>query len=342
MKTYLKIILSAVALIVIACALMTYIIYGPSVKRQTAIFIPTNSTYEEVVEIIRDSNIVNITALNLVSKLKKYDNLVKPGKYVIDKGLSLSDFVNKLRSGNQDAVKLHLKKFRDLDKLASNVSKFIEADSATIHNLLLDSTFICSYNICEENVNKDILMACFIPNTYYVYWNTSAEKFFERILNEYNAFWTKERIAKAKEMKLSQIEVSILASIVDEETNHIPEKPTIASVYLNRLRMGMPLQADPTVKFALGDFYIRRITKKDLKINSPYNTYRYKGLPIGTICSPSISAIDAVLENKKTPYIFFCADSSFSGSHFFAKTYSEHLRNARMYHKALNERGIMR
>ena len=193
------------------------------------------------------------------------------------------------------------------------------------------------------SLSEDDITCIFLPNTYQFYWNTSAEEFVERMLKEYSNFWNSSRKKKASKLGLNYCEISILASIIEKEQNiRLDERPVIAGLYLNRLDKGMKLQSDPTVIFALGDFTIRRVLKKDLKFDSPYNTYIYSGLPPGPICIPSINAIDAVLNATKHNYIFMCAKEDFSGYHNFAKNVREHNKNAKMYRRALNKRRIMR
>jgi UPF0755 protein len=182
-------------------------------------------------------------------------------------------------------------------------------------------------------------MTLFIPNTYEIYWNTNAEEFLQRMKKESDRFWNEDRKAKAQRLRLTKYEVITLASIVEEETNYNPERSRIAGVYLNRIKKGMLLQADPTVKFALRDFTIRRIYNSHLAFVSPYNTYLVKGLPPGPICTPSVKSIDAVLQAEQNEYLYFCASVDSPGTHVFAKTYEQHLLNARRYQKYLNERG---
>jgi UPF0755 protein len=203
---------------------------------------------------------------------------------------------------------------------------------------ILDSVFLDSLNL-----NKYSIASLFIPNTYEFYWNTSVENFIIKMVNEYSIFWNKNRMRLAEEIGLSKVEVSILASIVEKEQNiKKDERKIIAGLYLNRIKKNMKLESDPTLVFALGDFSIKRVLNKDKKIKSKYNTYKYKGLPPGPICIPSINSIDAVLNAASHNYIFMCAKEDFSGYHNFANTYKQHLRNARKYQKALNKRNIMR
>jgi UPF0755 protein len=240
-----------------------------------------------------------------------------------------------LRSGRQEAVNLVFNNIRTNEQLAGKLGKQIEADSSSLIMFFNNPQLLADFNTSPEE-----LRLLFIPNTYKIWWNTSPEKLMQRMKDEYEKFWNEEREAKANEAGLSRKEVSIIASIVEEETNKKDERPTVASVYVNRVRKGMLLQADPTVKYAVGDFTIKRVLNKHLTIDSPYNTYKYTGIPPGPICIPSISSIDAVLENKQTDYLYFCAKEDFSGYHNFAKNLEDHLANARIYQKALNKRKI--
>ena len=237
----------------------------------------------------------------------------------------------------QIPVKVTFNHLRTKEQLAGKISTQIEADSIAIINQLSDTTFLI-----ETGLNNDNVSCLFIPNTYEFYWNTSATEFLNKMQKEYDKFWNNERLKKAATIGLTKFEVSALASIVEMESYKKEERPIIARLYLNRLKKGMKLQSDPTIIFAVGDFTIRRVLTKDLKIDSPYNTYLHKGLPPGPICLPSINAIDAVLNASKNDYLFMCAREDFSGYHNFAKTSKEHSKNARKYRRALNKRKIMR
>ena len=265
----------------------------------------------------------------------KYDQRVKPGNYAIRPGDSMRDICLRLLSGNQTPVKLVLPSVRTLDRLAGAVSKQIMTDSAAVMDLLTDVRFLDSLGYTSETIP-----CLFIPNTYEVYWTMSPKQFVTRMVKERNAFWTPARMAKAKALGLTPNEVITLASIVDEETIKNDEKPMVAKLYLNRLKRGMLLQADPTVKFALGEFELRRILYVHLQTNSPYNTYKYAGLPPGPIRIPTISAIESVLNPANHSYLYMCAKEDFSGYHNFATTLTQHNVNARRYQQALNRRGI--
>ena len=265
----------------------------------------------------------------------KYETRVKPGNYAIRPGDSMRDICLRLLSGNQTPVKLVLPSVRTLDRLAGAVSKQIMIDSAAVMDLLTDVRFLDSLGYTSETIP-----CLFIPNTYEVYWTMSPKQFVTRMVKERNAFWTPARTAKAKALGLTPNEVITLASIVDEETVKNDEKPMVAKLYLNRLKRGMLLQADPTVKFALGEFELRRILYVHLQTNSPYNTYKYAGLPPGPIRIPTISAIESVLNPANHSYLYMCAKEDFTGYHNFATTLTQHNVNARRYQQALNRRGI--
>jgi UPF0755 protein len=302
------------------------------------IIIPTGSAIDDVYEILKARGLVrNMNSLEWVAVKKNYHNLVRPGKYRIRDGMNNNDLVNMLRSGRQVPVRLVFISQRTVEDIASVVSRQIEADSSEISLLAGNIEFIRSIGF-----DNATLPALFIPNTYELYWNTSAEQFFRRMQNEYLKFWNSERERKREALGLDRVQVSTLASIISEETAKFDEMPVIAGVYINRLKRGMPLQADPTVKFALGDVSINRILRADLNIDSPYNTYRIPGLPPGPIVIPPLQAIDAVLNAQEHDYLFFSAREDFSGYHRFARTLSEHNRNARLYQNALNERRIFR
>lgn len=306
-------------------------------KPLTYIFIPTNANYKEVKSLLyKKGLIVNRNSFEWIAKFKRYPSHIRPGGYKIVAGMSNSSLINKLRSGNQDPIKLVFNNIRHKEDLAGRISKEIEADSTAIIMLLNDSIYVATMGMTPRNV-----ITLFIPNTYEVYWNITAKDFVERMAIEYKKFWNEARVAKLAELRLSRTEVMTLASIVEKETNRDKEKPDVAGVYLNRLHQGWLLQADPTLVFALGDFSIKRVLNEYKRINSPYNTYMYLGLPPGPICLPSISSIDAVLNYHKHNYMYFCAREDFSGYHNFAVDAEGHALNAARYQQALNRRNIM-
>jgi len=307
-------------------------------KKTAIIYIPTGARYKDVLYTLESNHyLTDKKIFDFFAKQKKYTDNVKAGKYELRDGLTVNELINKLRSGNQKAVKITFNNIRFLPKLASIVSKKLEFDSLELMNLLNDEAYITSLGY-----NKNTIISLFLPNTYEFWWNTNAKEFVERMQKEHNKFWTKKRLDKAKKMKLSPLEVSILASIVQEETNKASEMARIAGVYMNRLRVGMMLQADPTARFAYGDFSVKRVKYDYLKIDSPYNTYMYKGLPPGPICMPNPITIDKVLSYEKHKYYYFCAKADNSGTHIFEHNLRAHNRNARAYHRYLNKLKIKR
>ncbi|TVR78760.1 MAG: endolytic transglycosylase MltG [Chitinophagaceae bacterium] len=339
-------VLGVVVLIgILVSGLLGYFIYAyvfsPNVNDETAtheLFIPTGASYDEVVEMLDRKNVLlNIKSFEWTADKMNYPNRVKAGRYLIDAGMSNRELIRKLRAGDQQPVMLVLNNMRTKEDLAGKVAGQIEADSLEILTIIKDEEFLSSYGLNKFNV-----LSIMLPNTYEFFWNTSAKGFFDRMLREFNQFWTEERISKAGNLGLTKYEVVTLASIVEEESNRVDERPRIAGVYLNRLNRGWKLQADPTVKYAIGDFSIRRVLFRHLEYDSPYNTYMYEGLPPGPICLPSLNSIDAVLNPEKHEFMFFSAKEDFSGYHNFARTHREHQANARRFHQELNRRNIYR
>lgn len=303
------------------------------------IYIDRDDTTDSIYHKIHiQGNVKNFTGFHWLAKYNKWGNDdIRTGRYAIYPGDNVRSLFNRLKGGLQTPVNVTVPTVRTWDRMARAVSNQLMIDSVEIASLLYNPEYVSNLGYTKES-----LYCLFIPNTYEVYWNISAEEFIKRMQREHETFWNDDRQTKAKALNLTIEQVCTVASIVDEETNHEPEKPTVAGLYLNRIRKGMPLQADPTVKFALGDFEIRRLTNKDLETDSPYNTYKYAGLPPGPIRVPSIKAIDSVLNPERHNYLYMCAKEDFSGSHNFATTLAEHLRNARKYHQALNQRKIFR
>ena len=295
--------------------------------RSASLYIPTGSDYQYVVDELTSMNVLTSRrAFNWLAKRTKYVDDVHPGRYLLTDGMSNQMLINTLRYGHQTPVKVIFNNMRSVEHLAGRISQQIEADSASIINAI---------NSCDT---IDAVM--FIPNTYEFYWNTDAQGFIARMASEYRAFWNDARKRKAKAKNLTPRQVSILASIVDRETVKTSEMPMIAGVYLNRLKKRWPWQADPTLIYALGDYNIRRVLDVHKNIESPYNTYKYAGLPPGPICIPSIAAIDAVLDAADHRYFYFCAKDDLSGYHVFARNMEEHNRNAERYRRALNKNKI--
>jgi UPF0755 protein len=298
--------------------------------------VPSNSVYKNVVDQLYEEKVINdAVSFGFVAKILGYQEAVKPGLYTIEPKMNNLQLVRMLRSGQQTPVRVTFNTIRTKEDLAEKISANLEVSKEQFLELLQDSVYIRKFGFEEETI-----MSLFIPNTYEFWWDTSAEELFERMHKEYQSFWTEARSQKAQDLGLSKEEVSTLASIVQAESQKSDERPKIAGVYLNRLRIGMPLQADPTLVFAAGDFSIKRLTAKQMAIDSPYNTYKYAGLPPGPINLPDINSLDAVLNYEKHSYLYFCAKEDFSGYHSFAVGYDEHLNNARRYQRALNAANI--
>ena len=306
-------------------------------KKEQYLFIPTGSTYDDVLELLYTNKFIkNKSTFEWAADRMNYRKHIQPGKYMLKNRMTNHKLILKLRSGEQEPVKLTFSDIRTLETLAGIVSRKTEAEYSAIINLLHNKEYIN-----QIGFNEHTIIGLFIPNTYEFYWNTSPEQFISRMLSEYDSFWTRARKSKAEQMNLTQNEVVTLASIVDEESSKAEEDPIIAGVYINRLKKGIKLQADPTIRYAHGDFSMRRILTKHLSIESPYNTYKYYGLPPGPIRIPSIASVDAVLNYKKHDYLYFCAKDDFSGYHYFAKTLAQHNKYARLYQRALNKRRIL-
>ncbi len=306
--------------------------------KEAVIYIPTGSTFDDVTAILSEADIlVNLKSFKWVAKKKDYPDNIHPGRYVIGNGINNNRLVNMLRGGLQSPVNVTFNNLRDIDQLAGRIGKQLEADSTSISNLLHNQDYIG-----QLGFNNRTIPALFLPDTYEFYWNTDAEGFVNRMFQEYNKFWNEERRQQASSKGLSPIQVSTLASIVNKETNMSDEMPRVAGVYLNRLKNNWLLQADPTLIFAWNDYTLRRVLEYHKQIESPYNTYKYPGLPPGPICIPSVAAVKAVLNAEDHHYFYFCAKEDFSGYHNFAKTLTEHNRNAAKYQQALNQRGIMK
>ena len=326
---------------VIILIILYRIIFGLNIKSEKnyqAIYIPTGATYQQVLDTIKSHYIIkNLKVFNWVAKKKNYPALIKPGRYILGKDLSYIGLIDHLRSGKQIPVLLTFSNARTINQIAGKIGSDIEADSLQILNFLLNDS-----NYKNDGFKKENIIALFIPDTYEIYWNTSVKELYARMLKEYRKFWNKERLEKAKEKNLDPFEVAILASIIDDEVAKPDEKPRIAGVYLNRLKRGIPLQACPTIKFALNDFSITRVLKKHLLVESPYNTYKHKGFPPGPIGCPTIEGIDAVLNAEKHDYLFFAAKADFSGFHNFSRTLSEHNHYSALYQKELDKRKIFK
>ncbi|WDF57144.1 endolytic transglycosylase MltG [Mucilaginibacter sp. KACC 22063] len=341
--TFKKFIIALVVIVIVALAatgLFYYLrYYGPNVTdKREYLYIHTGATFQDVYDSVRKDGIVkDTTTFMWAAHHMNYVNRVKPGRYKLTPGMSNRRLLNKLISGTQDPVSISFHNLRLKTQFAAFMGKQIEPDSAAIIHLLDSTQFIQQYGFNTDNV-----YVMFMPNTYQVYWNISAEKFFKKMNAAYEKFWTPERKQKAAAINLTPIQVSILASIVDAEALHDAEMPRIAGLYLNRINKGMKLEADPTVIFATGDFTIKRVLNKYLTNPSPYNTYVHTGLPPGPIMMPSVNAVNAVLNHETHNYLYMCAKEDFSGNHNFATNMADHLANARRFQQALNERNIKR
>lgn len=304
-----------------------------------AVYIKTGSDLTSVVSYLEDLGILSdVEEFKAFAEKKNYkEKNIVPGKYELKAGMSYNDVINHLRAGNgRLEVQVTFNGCRTIEDLAGKVAHNIEADSAKLVHYILSDSIISKYGFSEKTIG-----VLFIPNTYSMYWNTSEEQFVKRMAEEWKKFWTDERKAKAKELNMSQSDVATLASIVREEQSlHEDEWKDIAGVYINRLKQGIPLQADPTVKYCLGDITIKRIYLKDTEVDCAYNTYRIKGLPPGPLNIPSPKGLDAVLNYNHHEYIFFCAKSDGSGRHAFAKTLAQHNQNAAKYHAYINKLGV--
>ncbi len=329
-----------VALACVAGTLLACLVVGAGVFRTSAfsgnedacIYLLGDDSIGSVKAKLREAG-VRTTGLNALTLVVGYD--VRPGKYAIHPGDNIVGIFRRLRNGQQEPVNLVLPSLRTMDALASLLGRNLMLDSAEVATTLADTAFIARYGYTTET-----LPALFVPNTYQIYWTVSMDQLMWRMQCENDAFWRGERDTKAQRLGLSREQVSTLASIVDEETANAAEKPTIAGLYLNRLHLDMPLQADPTVKFAVGDPTLRRILRQHLTADSPYNTYTHIGLPPGPIRIASVEGIDAVLNHTNHNYLYMCAKEDFSGTHNFAATWEEHQQNAQRYRQALNRRNI--
>ena len=340
-----KIILIVFAIFLIVGGFLGYSyynkIFNSNVKENASVYIPSEATFDEVL-IAVSPFIKNGKSFEWVAKQKNYPNKIKSGHYILKSGMNNNDLVDLLRSGEQTPIKVSFNNQDTIEKLAGRIAEQIEADSTELVNTILDVSFLKN-----NELTKKTILGIFIPNSYELYWNTSPEKFRDRMLKEYKRFWNKDRTAKAERLNLSKNEVITLASIVQKETANISERPTVAGLYLNRLRSRWPLGADPTIIFALKQKYgqdkvYKRVLNKDLEIDSPYNTYKNQGLPPGPIAMPDISSIDAVLNDKRHQYYYMCASVTKLGYHEFAKTLEQHNRNAAKYHRWVSQQGINR
>jgi UPF0755 protein len=306
-------------------------------KKNRYLYIKSTDTFQDILNQLSEKGIIkDLNTFKFIAEYKKYPDKIKPGKYQIKQGIGNNQLVNLLKAGFSEKIKLNFYNLNTPQEFAGRVAKHTEADSIKILEEIISADFEEKYGISQAAA-----LSLVIANEYELEWSTSCQELFKLLKDQYKAFWNEERTKKAEKLGLTQTECSILASIVQkEQTQHPEERPNIASVYFNRLKSGMKLQADPTVIYAVGDFTINRVLNKHLEVNSPYNTYKNEGLPPGPICIPTKNALDAVLNLPQNNYLFFCARADLSGYHTFTKDYQSHLVCARKYQQALDKRGI--
>ncbi len=344
-KSPLKIIVAILAIVLAGGAYFGWdyvkAMYFPSVPETLEsryVCIPTGANFEKVVSILKQGKFIKdeVNFRWLAGQMKYKKEVMRAGRFEVEPGWTNRQLIQHLRNGEQAPVALILNNERLAEEIAGVVSKTIEADSLSLLTAFRDDAYLKSLGY-----NRDNLLSAFIPNTYQMYWNTDAKGFVAKMIKEHDAFWAKnDRRQKAQKLGLTETQVYILASIVERETNHDPEKPTIAGVYLNRLKINMLLQADPTCVFATRDFATRRVTEYHTTFDSPYNTYKYKGLPPGPISMAGIPSIDAVLNREEHKYLYFCAKPDESGTHAFAETFSAHLVNADRFQAWMRTKGL--
>ena len=332
-----KILLTTLVLLLLIAAWLARAIFGSGTSFQGQkyeLYIPTGANFDQLMTILEKDNVVSHPWLfKWMARRVEIPEKLKAGKYEISRGTSLAQFTRTLHNGKQTPVNLVITKLRTKEDFARFAGRQLECDSTAVL-----SYFENSDSLRKFGLDTNTVFTAIIPNTYTLYWNTTAPRLFKRLYSESEKFWTDERKQKAAKLRLSPIQVYTLASILDEETNKYDEMPVMASVYINRLRKGMKLSADPTVKYALRNFSIKRITFNHIAscAESPYNTYKHEGLPPGPICIPSQKTIDAALSAPTTDFLFFCAKPDFSGYHNFASNEQDHLKNARAYQQALD------
>jgi UPF0755 protein len=337
-----RILIFGALLVIVAGGLLAWKFYGwinhPNTQRgnSNVIFIHDTTNFVLLREdLISQKILISPKSFDWVARRMDFDDTrIKKGRYYLQAGLSNYQLIQKLRLGQQDAIDLIINSSHTLEELAGSLSRQLASDSLAYLAYIRD-TFIPQNAYQEETI-----LSLFIPNTYQVWWSVTPRKLIDRMTLEHERFWNAERLAKAEHLTLTPTEVYTLASIVESETQVHEERRTIAGVYLNRIRQHIPLQADPTIRFALQDPTIRRILYRHLELDSPYNTYLYPGLPPGPISMPSIQSIDAVLDAEEHEYLFFCARPGYDGRHLFAKNLRAHMANARVYQTWLNEQGI--
>ncbi len=311
-------------------------IFQTNVKKSGLLYIHTGSGFQQVLDSLKNGHYLkDMNTFKWVADRKNYIKRIQPGAYFVKSGWNNNQLIDLLRSGKQTPVKVTFNNIRFREDLAARLSHYLESDSATFFNILNDNKIAAEFGLSCESFPM-----MFIPNSYEIYWNTTPKEFMARMKFEFDRFWNAARKNKASELGLSQLQIVTIASIVQEESNKNDEKPRIAGVYINRIKRGWLLQADPTIKYALGNFQLKRILTKYLLVDSPYNTYKSTGLPPGPINFPDIASVDAVLNAEHHNYMYFCAKEDFSGYHNFAQSLAEHNRNAAKYQAALNRSKI--
>lgn len=346
---YIKRILGIIVLLgIIGGGLFAAMVYRTFFNPNTAfsdetvyVFVPTGASYAAVREQV-EPLLEDVDAFDAVAKRKGYADRVRPGRYPLEKGMNNNEIVNALRSRNTPLT-VSFNNQERLEDLAGRIGAQIEADSATLLQAMTDPDFLKA-----RGWTRDQAMLPYLPNSYEFYWNTDAEAFRDRMLREYDRYWTEERRQLAKAQGLTPEDAIALAAVVHKESARPEERPRVAGVYLNRLKRGMPLQADPTIIFAIKkstgrwDTVIKRVLYRDLELDSPYNTYMYKGLPPGPIFMPDLSAVNAVLHPERHQYLYFVADTENFGYHIFAETLAQHNRNKQQYIRWINQQNILR
>lgn len=334
-----KILILLTTTIILLLSVIWYYLWSSNTsfsENTVKLYIPTGANYQDVVKLLQQKKILyNTTTFEQLAQWMNYPKRIRPGKYSIQKGMGNFTIIQMLRTGKQEPVILVINKLRTAADIIEKLDAQLEPDSTS-----LMQTFLADSNLKKWNITANQMQCLIIPDTYELYWNSSAQKIWDKLYRYQQKFWSEERKKKAAEKNLTLVQVATLASIVEEETNKKEDKYKIASTYLNRLHLAMPLQADPTCKFAVNDFSIKRVLQKHTSFQSPYNTYLVVGLPPGPICTPSKESIDAVLDAPKTDYLYFCAKEDFSGYSNFAASYEAHQLNAKKYQEALNKRGI--
>ncbi|WP_101689558.1 endolytic transglycosylase MltG [Dysgonomonas massiliensis] len=341
MKKIVKIGLTLLCVLIVVAAALGIYAYrvantGFAIDKEISIQIDSTKDYDKLLADLKEkAKVESVDNFDLVAGLMQYKDNLRTGNYVIKPDMNIVDVIRNLRSGAQTPVRITFNNIRTKDDLCERLAEQLMITADDLKRKLNDENFCESLGFTTQTI-----VAMFIPNTYEFYWDISLDKFLSRMNKEYVKFWTDDRKSKAAAIGLTPVEVSTLAAIVEEECTYSDEYPIVAGLYLNRLKKGQKLQADPTVKFAVGDFSLKRILYAHLEVDSPYNTYKYEGLPPGPIRVPSIKGIDGVLNYTKHDYLYMCAKEDFSGYHNFAKTLAQHNINAAKYRAELNRRGI--